>query len=160
MKNIFMFLVLAVSTAYSANAFCKSIEDGSSFTGSFQVQEQECEKSVFSYVTGKTILVPDFSFAGTTLGLKQDGMLIPVEPLHMNDHGGGIITGAYGQYDSSSEFTAGFIQINLNNNQGQKTTTVENFKIDNFGTLLKTTTTTIGDTAPVITGLCHFVKSN
>lgn len=144
---------LAFSTVFSTTSFGKPIEDGSSFTGHFVAQEQACEKEEFSYVTGQTILVPDYNFSGTPEGLVVDGNLRFVQELRMNDHGGGFQTGAYARYESSDEFVAGTVIIG----DGKKTVTEEDYKLVTPDELIKTTTTTINE-GQSQASVCHFLR--
>jgi hypothetical protein len=161
MKQISLLMfALVFSAAFSSASFAKLIEDGSSFTGSYRVQETACEKSEFSYVTGQNILVPDFFFEGTPNGLKQDGNLMSLGTLQMINHGGGIQTGSYAQYVSSTEFVVGSVLIHPLTNGGQKTVTVDDYVIGTPGQITKTETSTIGEGQPTVTSICHFMKEN
>ena len=138
------------------------VENGSSFTGNYKVQESTCEKRVFNYQTGQYDLVPDFIFEGTPEGLKEDGRLMAISALQMADHGGGIVTGSYAQYQSGLEFVMGFIQINPSLNQGRTTVTVEDYTINSAraNEVVQTTTVTIGRDPSTTTRVCHFVRVN
>jgi hypothetical protein len=144
--------------SFSLPGHCKLIEDGSSFTGSYMVQEDECGKRVFNYMTGQYDLMKDFSFKGTPEGLKADGNLMLIHPDRAFDQGSGIVTGGYAFYQSGHEFVSSFFVIDPATNQGRKKVTLDDYLINDDGDIVKTTTTTIGD-GQAVTKICHFRKS-
>jgi len=147
--------------AISQAGLAKPIEDGSSFTGQYVVQEQTCEKKEFSYETGQTILVPNFSFEGTPYGLKVDGSIIPIHENQIANHGSGFVTESAAHYVSSSEFIAQFAITQPAENQGQRTETDYDYALDEYGTtMIETTTVIIGNQAPMVTQICHYLRGS
>ena len=161
MKKLAKYLALpAMAVAlYSSSAFGKLIEDGSAFTGQYIVQEQSCEKSVFSFVTGQIILVPNFSFEGTPEGLKVDGRLLRIQAGETLNHGQGVFSRSQGQYLSGNEFITSVFRVNPALNDGQMTTTVEYYYVGE-SVITKKTMTTIGAGVASVSGICHYLKSN